>query len=1107
MKTPATDVSTPNPTGTPVSLFESAIHRSLALLKDNPNPGGAKAADPKHFMVGAVTDNKKAEEIAAVMATHDPEAIKRLNDPNLADISNTGVPLANIASITQVSPNVLELKTRDGRDIVIVKQMTPYLFDAMAGKAGAVEALNKSKAEGYRIAQAGDVPPGMNDYKAIGPADEVGPGLIRYETWSGDKVIVSNEVNHTLFDQVKNDQQTLALINDSEKEGYHLASADQPADGLKLIGTPEELGHGLIRYETESGEKVIVSQAATPNLYASMVKVSDGIFGVDGAADTSWIDNSKYASGVRDWDTLTGNKGGAKPTEEEKNLERPRAAAKMLSDNWDKWGLHDRKVDFANPPSDLPPEAQAVLKYLAGSPSLMNALDSGGLGKSDGVITRAEVDRFISQSNKDLSAASSAYGKFLSNNPDASELAKANAKSAAIVMANISLVSSAGPQMQGEHQRANNGSLTTDNLAAIHNDPGLSLELSGAAGYWSNPGMLHVLDSAGDLPATATSDGIVQQKNLRAWLENQAPKDDHGVLMMLSNASIRGSLADVDTSKLTQDILEHPENYDGKTKAAAMLELSDARARLASSDKVDGGGDLYAGITADSQYHLNPTKSKLLKQLDDAAAKLAADPDVKTFLAGAQGPGMRDIVNSDPAIKQALQHSQDTRINSGDIINTSLAAKGADGQPVTLPEALSLAGTDATLTDLALGGDGKVDLAAIAEKSGKSGDIEQYFREHILNGKDLDDALAKGGDPLAAIGQFGSQAALFSEFLGDRVSPQDASDVQQRINQALSQTLIDGATDDALKDIFGDGSGNFDEAKVTAIIEKAMADDPDMFKDASGTPIRPQDVVSLMRSVWDLNRQGEKISDALPKAIDGMKLNVGEAYKQGLLHIGSALLAGGVLAARSSTGGNSPTDNASRVSAGMQFAGLIIEGGTKYAKEAGYGMVWKPTPIDPSKPQGIGDFPTGKMVQNADGINRLGNLGKIVGGAGSFIGGVLGLISGVNSAFAGDKVNAGFSLTTGALGTGAAITSIIEGGAGLFGLADVGAIAGAFSGVLGWATAGVGLIAGIVFPIIEVAHREKQQDQFFGALKPVVDKYGLDGGPITEDDRYQEYLF
>ncbi|MFV3315022.1 type III effector HrpK domain-containing protein [Pseudomonas sp. NY15374] len=1102
MKTSNTDAPGTTSSDNPLARFETAVTRSLSNFKDTPDP---TPAGNKRFVVAAAVDNKKEAEIAAALATNDPEVIKHLNDPNLADIGNTGIPLANIASITKLSDNVLDLKTRDGRDIVIIKQMTPYLFDGMASKTDAVDALNKSKAEGYRIAQAGDVPPGMDDYKFIGPADEVGPGLIRYETQSGDKVIVANETNHALFDQVKSDGEALTLINKSEQEGYRLARADEPADGIKAIGTPEELGHGLIRYETESGEKIIVSQGISPDLYASMSKASNGIFGVDGAVDTSWIDNSKYASGVRDWDTITGNKGGDKPTQAEKDLERPRAASKMLSDNWDKWGLHDRKIDFANPPSDLPPEAQATLKYLAGSPSLMNALDSGGLGKSDGVITHADVDKFISQQNKDLSAASSSYSKFLSKNPGASDLAKENAKSAAIVMANISLVSSAGPQMEGANQRANNGSLTTDNLNAIKSDSGLSPELTGAAGYWSNPGMWHVMDSAGDHPATASSDGIVQQKNIGAWLENQAPKDDHGVLMMLSNASIRGSLAGVDTSKLTKDVLEHPENYDGKTKAAAMLEITDARARLQASDKVDG--DLYAGITADSQYHLNPTKSKVMKQLDDAISKLGNDADVKAYMAANQGPGMRDIINADPAMKKALQHSQDSQINSGNIINTALATKDGNGNPLSLPDALALAGTDATLTDLALGGDGNVDLASIADKSGKSGDIEQYFREHILNGKDLEDGLSKGGDPMTVIGQYASNAALFKEFLGDKVTPQEASEVGQRINQAVSDSLIDGADNTTLKDIFGDGSGNFDENKAKAIIDKAMADDPDMFKDSSGAPIRPQDVISMLRSVWDTNRQGEKISDVLPKSIDGLKLNVSESYKQGLLHIGSALLAGGVLAARSATGGNSPTDNASRVSAGMQFAGLIIEGGTKYAKEAGYGMVWKPTPVDPSKPAPIGEFPTGKMVQNTDGINRLGNLGKVIGGAGSFIGGVLGLISGVNSAFAGDKVGAGFSLTTGALGTGAAITSIIEGGAGLFGLADVGAIAGAFSGVLGWATAGLGLVAGIVLPIIEVAKREKMQDQFFGELKPVLDKYDLTGGPITKEDRDEEYNF
>ena len=1078
------------------ATFETAMARAVAGFKDTAKPGNFKV------LASGVTDNTKDQKIAAVMATGDQEAIKRLNDPNLADISNTGVPLADIASITKISDNVLDLKTRDGQDIIIIKQMTPYLFDGMAGKVDAVNALNASKADGYRIAQAGDTAPGLGDYKGIGPVDEIGPGFIRYETVSGDKVVVSREVNPDLYNQVAGDGQTWGLINDSKNAGYTLADASATGS-VSLVGTPEELGHGLIRYETASGDKVIVSQAISPDLYASVVKESNGIFNVGGAVDTNWIDNSQYAN-PKDWDKIVGNTSGT-PTQEERDLDRPRAAAKMLSDNWDKWGMHDRPIDFSNPPTDLPPEAQACLKYLAGSPSLMNALDSGGLGGSDGVITHSNVDSFVSQSNKDLSAASKSYSTFLSKNPGASDLAKANAKSAALVMANISLVSSAGPAMEGPNQRANNGSLTTDNLNAIKNDSGLSPELTGAAGYWSTPGMMRTLDMAGDLPATATADGITQQKNLGAWLENQAPTDDHGVLMMLSNASIRSSVAGVDTSKLTQDVLQNPQNYDGKTKAAVMLEISDARARLASSDKV-GDGDLYAGITADSEYHLNPTKSKVADQLDAAVNQLAGDPDVKTFMAQNQADGMRDIVNSDPAIKTEMQHYQDSQINSGNVINTALATKDSNGNPVSLIDGLSLAGTDATLTDMALGGNGTVDLEAMADKSGKSAEIQQYFQDHIVSGQDLQNGLAApNADPMTVIGQYAANASLLKEFLGDKVSAQDSSTVQQYVNQAVSDSLVNGANDDVLKSTFGDANGNFDEAKTTAILNQAMADNPDMFKDATGAQIKPQDVISLIRSMWDVNRQTQKISDVLPKAVDGLNLNASDAYKQGLLHIGSALLAGGVLAARSATGGNSPADNAGRVAAGMQFAGLITEGGTKYAKEAGYGMAWKPTPVDPSKPQGIGDFPTGKMVQNTDGLNKLGNLGKIVGGAGSFIGGVFGLISGVNSAFSGDKLNAGFSLTSGALGTGAAVASIIEGGAGLFGVADAAAIAGTFAGVLGWAAAGVGIITSFVFPIIEVVKREKQQDAFFGALVPVLDKYGLTGGPITDADRSDEY--
>jgi hypothetical protein len=502
--------------------------------------------------------------------------------------------------------------------------------------------------------------------------------------------------------------------------------------------------------------------------------------------------------------------------------------------------------------------------------------------------------------------------------------------------------------------------------------------------------------------------------------------------------------------------------------------------------------------------NINPNKAKITAQLDGAIDKLSADPDVQTFLTQNQGPGMRDIVNADPTLKIALQHYQDREITSGNVLNASLERKDADGNPVSLTDAMYLAATDASLTDVALGGSGEVDLKTIADNSGKSDQIEQYFRDNILTGKGLNDAIAKdrelNGDnanPTAVIARFSNDATLFKGYLGDKVSADDADVTQQIIAQKISETLVDGANDDVMKQIFGDANGNFDEAKAKEVIDKAMADNPDMFKDASGQTIAAADVASMIRSSWDLERQGQKMSDALPKAIDGFKADASDAYKQGLLHIGSSLLAGSVLAVRSTTGGNSPAENAQRVSAGMQFAGVMMEGGTKYAKEAGYGKEWKPVPgSNVSLREGKGPF-------TADQIKTMGNLGKILGGAGSFIGGVFGIISGVSAAFSGDKLNAGLSLTGGILSAGAAVASIIEGAAGLFGSSTAGlfsSLAGATAGILGWAAAGVGIAAGIIIPVVIVAKREAEQNKFYEGLVPTLQKYELTGGPKEPGD-------
>ncbi|AMB85463.1 hypothetical protein AWM79_09170 [Pseudomonas agarici] len=997
---------------------------------------------------------------------------------------------------------------RDGDKPVTVKEKDdPDLYKQVLNqyqrdqKNGAHEAgIIQSQKDGYVPAESSTVAPGLGNYKGIGAVDEVGPGLIRYETLSGEKVVVSQKDNPTLFTQVSQDREKQLAINQSEAEGYRLAAPNETFDGMRLVGAPEEIGPGLIRYETDSGQKIIAAKDIAPEIYNQAVNEYKGLSGAPGTSDNSWIDGSSHAAGAKDWDKITGNTG-AQPTQEELDLNRPIAASEMISENWDAWGLHDTPIDFANPPTTLPPEAQAALKYVASSPSLMAALDSGGRGKADGVITHSDVDHFIHNAKDDLSAATKSYTAFLGGNPD--ELAKANAKPAAILMANNSLVASAGPNMTpgSSDQRENKGEIHIDNLTGLASDPGLSSELTSAADLWSHPGMMRSLDLGGDDPVLYHEDKIIVRDNIGAWMEKQAPKTDSDTLIFLDGAAVRDAVADVDTSKLNADVLQHPENYDGKTKAAVLTQLTDAQTRLTISDYKDNHTGLLDKYTSPNKG-LNPNEDKIKGQLQDAIHTLMADNDVQAFMQNKRGPALQNIVSSDPNLKIALQSYKATQLDTGNVLNTNLDAKDADDKPVPPGTALQNAANDITIANLALGGDGKVDLHAIAEKSGQMDNLYNTYKNDFVSGQAFKDMLASGTDPVAAASSFTASASAFKAFLGPNATSGDAQILQVNFNEALSEALVNSADSNSLNITLGDANGNFDEAKVTAALNSAAEADPQLFTAADGSKIDPSQVISMMRSVWDIGRQNDKIIDVLPKAIDGLKLgNVTDAYKQGLMHIGSGILAGGVLIARSATGSNTPIADANRVSAGLQFAGLLMEGGTKYAKEFGFGTSWD---INKNVGEGIGAFPTseltGKGPLSADAIAKLSSVSKIVGGAGSFIGGIVGIVGGVDGLAHGEPLSGAFNLAGGILGTGAATASLIEGGAGLFGFSDIAAVAGSLSGVLGIGGAIVGGIASAFLPFALADARGKEQEKFYGEMVPILKQYDLTGGPEQPGD-------
>lgn len=127
-----------------------------------------------------------------------------------------------------------------------------------------------------RMAVAGEKAPALRDYRAIGPQNELGPGLIRYEDANGQQVVVSQAQTPELFEQVSADFKTLSGLNASEADGYHVASGDDswPPYFNTTIGPVDEVGPGVIRYQ-HGDDKVVVARDDNPALFDYLAGVLD----------------------------------------------------------------------------------------------------------------------------------------------------------------------------------------------------------------------------------------------------------------------------------------------------------------------------------------------------------------------------------------------------------------------------------------------------------------------------------------------------------------------------------------------------------------------------------------------------------------------------------------------------------------------------------------------------------------------------------------------------------------------------------------------------------------------------------------------------------------
>ncbi len=784
-------------------------------------------------------------------------------------------------------------------------------------------------------------------------------------------------------------------------------------------------------------------------------------------------------AGLANWDGVTQGESASARAAQELSLDAPVAGAQLIAANWTSWGLHGG-IDFANPPADLPPEAQAALKAASANPALMQALDAGGSGRADGTITQAEVRGFIDHATDDARAAGRSFSDWLAKNPNADDASKAMARSAALVMANATLISAADP---GQGATVSD-SFTAQDLSVLAATPGVSPALAQAASFWSHPGLFAMLDNGGDSPATDKPDGISTRDNIAGWLDKQAPASSADLSSLLNQAAAADMVAGVDTSGVGSDIFSDPKNadgtpkYDAQTKAAVLQQLVQTEAVLGAGKS----GSLWEGDRG--HVGLAENEGSVRRDLESRINTLSQDPAVTAWQTQARPAALQSLVGSDPAISGAMQDFFSGQITSGKTLDALLGSKDSSGKPVSDGAALLGFASQYQLYAEALGQDGKPatgvpTLQDIVGRDSQSARLSSEYATRIVSGQELRDKLGAGEDLQTATQEFSIDAAGFAAVLDPKTVSDNAATLQSNFSDAITANMLGKAPASAITDAIGDGHGGLDDARIKAVLDQLQAQDPDIFQNADGTAIKPDQVTSLLKQVWDgAGRQPAKILDALGKLTGDKPTNpLNAQYSKGTLHLVSAMFSGLTLVGKGADGPKTPAQIAATAATGVQFAGLLLEGGAKFSKDAGV-----------------------KTWGSAD-VKQIEALGKTLGGAASSVTGALGIVSGIQSLASGDKVGAGLNLTSGILGVvsgGIGITDGVVSGFAIGGEALAGAL-----GVAGGVTAGIGALLGIgilIWQLVEQARKHNQDENtFYSQIDPVLQQYGITGSGFTPD--------
>lgn len=768
-----------------------------------------------------------------------------------------------------------------------------------------------------------------------------------------------------------------------------------------------------------------------------------------------------------------------------------------LVENWHAWGM-DKGIDFGNPPFDLPADAKKTLNFIASDPAVLNAI---GNGSGKGAITEQDAANFLQKAAGDARAAAKAYSDWASANPNAGAQSQALAKSASEILSNATLIS------------GGTGKITADELKKFaSSNTNLDPSLWEAAQTWSQPGMFQMLGYGGTNLATEHPGQTINANNISSWISKAAPKNDVQFADMLNQAALENTVAGVDTSKLTGDVLANPQNYSGAQKAAVMVQLGNLQTQMAAG-YTEGYWTPGMSQDAETMAGINSNYSKTSANLQNAIDQLSADPDVKAYIAETKPGALQGIISSDPNIQSAVSDFYGHSFITGKALNDDLNAKDSDGAQVTPTQGLETFMQQANFYDEAMGENGKSLgimnpqanggpslVQQVVQQSGQEQNLENAYMDQVVNGKLLDNEIAKGTDLGAAIGDYSQAAAAYGTALDPTFVQNNLGALRQNFLTNVTDAIMNSGSYTDLKSAFGDSKGNFDNGKATQILQQLQKQDPDLFKTSDGQSLPPDKIAGLAKQIFDLVRNGTKMQDAFSKVMSSVSPPSGsaaEGYKWGALHLLSALMGGGVLAAKAAENGGSPTAGASIAATAAQTVGTLTEGVAKWAGEASK-TLWRNEAGEAEVPDSVKS--TLKQIESE---------GKVLGGLGGALGGALSIVSGVGDLKNGDVAAGALNIGAGAAGALAGVASATEGGAALLSSAGMlsGDIAGgvaAASGAIGLAAGVVGVAGGLGYLIYELVKGAENNQKFTDQILPVLQQYGITGGPLQPGD-YSEY--